>query len=321
MTTANNRRRLGERLTRGAALCLLALAAALIQAQEARAQWSAPDAQGNISSTNSGGVGIGANDPSVGGRVVSKLTVATADDNTTAIATSNGALPRFALNNHADGSWTTYDYVGNKWNVGITQKSGNVGIGTSNPAYHLHVSNNLNSEVFGTVENVNAGATAAASIIAKTNNGYAYLKMGSTAYGSWAAVGTTGTGSFYYDVFNGSGDHVWRTTASAVERMRVTSAGNVGIGTATPASRLHVAGNITVDGNINAKYQDVAEWVPTTQKLSAGTVVVVDAGAATACSPLRLLMTRASRASSRRSPASRSASAPRTRLWWRRPGE
>jgi hypothetical protein len=39
-----------------------------------------------------------------------------------------------------------------------------------------------------------------------------------------------------------------------------------------------VAGDIRVDGNINAKYQDVAEWVPTTQKLAAGTVVVLDTG-------------------------------------------
>jgi hypothetical protein len=38
----------------------------------------------------------------------------------------------------------------------------------------------------------------------------------------------------------------------------------------------HVSGDMTVDGNIAAKYQDVAEWVPSTQKLSAGTVVVLD---------------------------------------------
>ena len=35
-------------------------------------------------------------------------------------------------------------------------------------------------------------------------------------------------------------------------------------------------GNINVNGNINAKYQDVAEWVPSTQKLAAGTVVILD---------------------------------------------
>jgi hypothetical protein len=52
--------------------------------------------------------------------------------------------------------------------------------------------------------------------------------------------------------------------------------GNVGIGTSTPVSKLHVAGDVRVDGNISAKYQDVAEWVPTTQKLGAGTVVVLD---------------------------------------------
>jgi hypothetical protein len=54
--------------------------------------------------------------------------------------------------------------------------------------------------------------------------------------------------------------------------------GGVGIGTPNPSSqyKLDVAGDVRVSGNINAKYQDVAEWVPTTQKLSAGTVVVLD---------------------------------------------
>ena len=35
-------------------------------------------------------------------------------------------------------------------------------------------------------------------------------------------------------------------------------------------------GNVTVNGNIGAKYQDVAEWVPSRQELVAGTVVTLD---------------------------------------------
>ncbi|HEX5702349.1 MAG TPA: hypothetical protein VFX97_03925 [Pyrinomonadaceae bacterium] len=35
-------------------------------------------------------------------------------------------------------------------------------------------------------------------------------------------------------------------------------------------------GNVTVNGTINAKYQDLAEWVPSSEQLAAGTVVVLD---------------------------------------------
>jgi len=63
---------------------------------------------------------------------------------------------------------------------------------------------------------------------------------------------------------------------SSAVQMIVRANGNVGIGTTSPANKLHVAGSITVDGNINAKYQDVAEWVESSEELSPGTVVVLD---------------------------------------------
>ena len=55
------------------------------------------------------------------------------------------------------------------------------------------------------------------------------------------------------------------------------NAGYVGVGTTTPTAKLDVAGDIKASGTIFAKYQDVAEWVPSSEQLAAGTVVVLDA--------------------------------------------
>ncbi|HJX27348.1 MAG TPA: hypothetical protein VJ885_05510, partial [Thermoanaerobaculia bacterium] len=79
----------------------------------------------------------------------------------------------------------------------------------------------------------------------------------------WA--GTGGTLSFW----------TGNNTTVPSERVRITPTGNVGIGTNAPQALLHVAGDIRVDGNINAKYQDIAEWVPTVESLEPGMVVVV----------------------------------------------
>jgi hypothetical protein len=54
------------------------------------------------------------------------------------------------------------------------------------------------------------------------------------------------------------------------------SGGNVGIGTTSPSTKLHVAGDVTVDGVISASYSDLAEWVQADRPLPDGTVVVLD---------------------------------------------
>jgi hypothetical protein len=94
-----------------------------------------------------------------------------------------------------------------------------------------------------------------------SSGGYGYLE---TCGGVGLRVGTGGASTPI--IF----------TPNRTEAMRITGTGNLGIGTDSPSTKLHVVGDVTVSGNIAAKYQDVAEWVPARAELAPGTVVSVD---------------------------------------------
>jgi len=104
-----------------------------------------------------------------------------------------------------------------------------------------------------------------------------------TAYGSIVnIVGSVdvGVGVLVNDISAVTGYAFYQTGANDSNYF----AGKVGIGTAAPAYPLHVVGNVRVDGtltgtNVQAQYQDVAEWVPSAEDLEPGTLVVLDSAA------------------------------------------
>jgi hypothetical protein len=186
---------------------------------------------------------------------------------------------------------TAWSQVGStsQWTTngtGIHYNAGNVGIGTTAPTFLLDVLGSTNT-----------------AFRVRDSSGHEYLSTSKRtgSFGSYPVVSLAG-GRLIIDSNGPDGDNhtvirrfvnnlifvpsdnpslpgaiqVGQQDGSTILLVEQKTNGNVGIGTAAPTSKLHVAGNITVDGNINAKYQDVAEWVPSSQKLSPGTVVVLD---------------------------------------------
>jgi hypothetical protein len=279
MTTTLSQGRIKEGVARSAALCLLALAAVLFHSREARAQWTT---SGNTTTTTNN-VGISAASPATGKLVIGGTSGQTGLDLSSADQYAEMRVIRNSLNGGDKdlflqwqaGAGSKIHFYSNNTET-MTLNAGNVGIGTATPSRLLELSaSSTNTLPFM--------ASAAALSIFNTDNTTANNTADLT-FRTVDAAGAAITPAKVVAVFTNrtagasAGDLAFVTLNASVgaERMRVTSTGNVGIGTTTPASKLHVAGNITVDGNINAKYQDVAEWVPTTQKLAAGTVVVLD---------------------------------------------
>jgi hypothetical protein len=135
-----------------------------------------------------------------------------------------------------DGTSAAYLAYGS-WGIYTSNNAyfgGNVGIGTATPAATLHVQGGILSLIGS-----DPGAAVAAPFI--------------------RAQATTGFSSnpiysFWYQSDTGMSNPAAQTIAfvtAGTERMRITSSGNVGIGTTTPAYKLDVNGNTRITGNLN----------------------------------------------------------------------
>jgi hypothetical protein len=134
----------------------------------------------------------------------------------------------------------------NSW-AGTNYFSGNVGIGNNSPSTKLQVAGG--TRIDGTSGRVYLGTGAVAG-----SRGLEFIEENATTF----------------SIRHHDPNVAWQNIVIN------PYAGKVGIGTLTPTEALEVGGNIKASGTIFAKYQDLAEWVPSSEQLSAGTVVVLD---------------------------------------------
>jgi hypothetical protein len=126
--------------------------------------------------------------------------------------------------------------------------SQNVGIGTASPAAKLQIDS--------------SSATYSANIRARNSN------FGNGVVGAASNILTVATDMNNMAFYTGSNLGVDGTSVPTNERMRIDSSGNVGIGTASPATKLHVVGAVNattflnLGGNTSAPVADAAIYRP-----------------------------------------------------------
>jgi len=202
--------------------------------------------------TTNGNVGIGTTAPGADVGMTGGLTIN--GTNGTQLTVQRNGTSGFAMNvgQNIAGDVNMYDKVGGTWNHAITLRGGNVGIGTTTPTAKLHVFNSdANAEVRQIIElpNVGGPSTGRAVLSLKANDangsdlhliaqGGLFAPSFLGVPGNCSGIASTRRDLVFSVVWSGGG---W-------ERMRITTQGDVGIGTTTPNYRLHVAGNVGSTG-------------------------------------------------------------------------
>jgi hypothetical protein len=173
--------------------------------------------------------------------------------------------------------------IGVNWDL-LTDAGGNLNLANGNGSYLTFIKDSITSSFTG---NVGIGTTSpTAKLEVKGNAGFRVMRESNpdqtlTLTGGDGSGVATVQAQYQLTLDSHNTSYPMTFQIGGAEKMRVASNGNVGIGTSNPTHKLEVDGTFHANGaitgtTINATYQDVAEWVPSIQKLSACTVVVLD---------------------------------------------
>jgi hypothetical protein len=164
-------------------------------------------------------------------------------------ASTTASVNKVGMDIESTGSWSgtgavntglVVNATGGATNYAATFSGGNVGIGTTSPGATLQAVNSSATMQFGSTDGLGNTNTPSLQLYRTGSSGWTKLEIGANAAGSstqTAGIWVNGGGEIRYVAASG-----WFPTfySSGSEAMRISTAGNVGIGTTSPIAPLHI---------------------------------------------------------------------------------